>query len=173
MVQLLMAATLVISRLASPVFPLSSSHLADSRMHLKMTERRLSATLDLDSRCWPVKTRENTPYINSDHPVESSCDELSQSPVSDEVDHASEDALSQRAAQLSHARPPRPLGHPDPLRGWKGQRVSKATEARRSFRSHSRSHPGTRAGLISKLRAIVGGTWPSVSREESQHEWQG
>lgn len=45
---------------------------------------------------------------------------MSQSPVSDEVDHTSKDALSQCTAQLNHTRPPRPLEHPDPLSGCKG-----------------------------------------------------
>lgn len=71
MVQLLMTATLVISRFASPVFPLPSSHLADSRMHLKMTKRRLLVTFDLISeyhRLIKIKTKNKTPpYIDSNH----------------------------------------------------------------------------------------------------------
>lgn len=88
MVQLLMAATLVISRLASPVFPRPSSHLADSRIHLKTTEHRLIAARD-SRRLIRGETHKPTPYVNSNDGVKSSCDQLSLSPVSDEVDHSS------------------------------------------------------------------------------------
>lgn len=60
MVQLLMAATLVISCFASPVFPLSSSHLADSRMHLKMT--RAAPLSDPPFRLTVMANRKHTIY---------------------------------------------------------------------------------------------------------------
>lgn len=70
MVQLLMAATLVISRFASPVFPLPSSHLADSRMHLKMTKCHLLVTFALISQCHRlIIFFKNPPYIDSNHSV--------------------------------------------------------------------------------------------------------
>lgn len=66
MVQLLMAATLVISRLASPVSPLPSSHLADSRMHLETSERRRLAIRDARPgrrrpKIWKIKKKKTTP----------------------------------------------------------------------------------------------------------------
>lgn len=49
--------------------------------------------------------------------MQGSRDELGQSPVSDQEDDSSEEALASGAAQLSQAGTPGPLGHPDPLAG--------------------------------------------------------